>query len=39
MKRLALMITLGILVGAAARWATSPLNPVVPPHAPDHWLP
>lgn len=39
MKRTLLLLTLGLALGAAARWATSPLAPTTSPHAPDAWLP
>jgi hypothetical protein len=38
MKRYAvLVIALGIVLGAGARWATSPINPTLSPNAPDQW--
>lgn len=39
MKRTLLLFALGIALGAAARWATSPIAPTASPHAPDAWLP
>lgn len=38
MKRYAvLVIALGIVLGAGARWATSPWRPTQSPYAPDTW--
>lgn len=38
MKRYALLaIALGLALGAAARWATSPLAPTAAPDLPDQW--
>ena len=37
MKRTILLLALGLALGAAARWATSPLAPTASPYAPDVW--
>jgi hypothetical protein len=38
MKRYAVLaIALGLVIGAGARWATSPLRPTTSPHAPEQW--
>lgn len=38
MKRYAVLaIALGLILGAGARWATSPLRPTASPYAPDDW--
>lgn len=39
MKRTLLLLALGLALGAAARWATSPIAPTASPYAPDAWLP
>lgn len=39
MKRYLFLIGAGFLVGAALRWATSPLAPVTNPNAPEVWSP
>lgn len=38
MKRYAVLaIALGLILGAGARWATSPWRPVTSPDAPEPW--
>jgi hypothetical protein len=38
MKRYAILaIALGLILGAGARWATSPIRPTQSPYAPDTW--
>lgn len=38
MKRYAVLaIALGLILGASARWATSPLRPTTSPYAPEPW--
>lgn len=39
MKRTLLLFALGLALGAAARWATSPLAPTASPYAADDWHP
>ena len=39
MKRYLVLLGAGLLIGAALRWATSPLAPVTNIHAPEAWDP
>lgn len=39
MKRYFVLIGAGFLIGAALRWATSPIAPVAHHNAPDVWTP